>query len=266
MAFKAQLLGTAGAAALLVMAAPGAQATKIQVGEIYGSYDAQCGTNIDCSFGHPTYTMTNNGVNAYDTPNLFFVNTSASTSLTNLSITLTGYQADNNGTTKTFSIPDVGPQTVYRLSWLDGYGGTIAGDLFSYDYDDEYGRTNFSNPPNCNSVGQGLCADVGNFDVSLTGLLNGNALDPIASSFSPDNTQGGGNQQGAFVGWEGLDPQGFSESVYDAHSGSTPGVLAYIYSGTSGSQTSVPEPATLSLFGAGLGALAVARRRRKQKA
>ena len=48
---KAQLLTTTGAAALLLLAqASGAQAGKTIVGEIFGAYDAQCGTNIDCTF------------------------------------------------------------------------------------------------------------------------------------------------------------------------------------------------------------------------
>ena len=73
------------------------------------------------------------------------------------------------------------------------------------------------------SVGLAFCAKVGNFDLKLTGMLNGG---PISSSFSPDNTQDGGNQQGTFVGWEGVSPGGYSESMYDNHSGTTPGVLA----------------------------------------
>jgi len=257
---KGHLLATTGTAALLLLA-PVANAKTI-VGTIYGAYDSQCGVGgFDCSFG-TGYPVSSNTSNPYDTPNLFIVN-SGSNALTSLSVSLAGYQADNNGKTASFTVPDIAPHTVFRLSWnnssqFSGFSGSTA--LARYDYDDEYGRTNFTYA-GCNAIGAGLCADVGNFDVSITGDLSGN---PISSDFSPDNTQDGGNQQGAFVGWEGLDPLGFSETTYDVHTGTAPGVLAYIYSGTNGSQTSVPEPATLSLFGAGLGALAVARRRRKR--
>ena len=48
---KAQLFATTAAAAVLLLAqASGAQAGKTIVGDIYGSYDAQCGSNIDCTF------------------------------------------------------------------------------------------------------------------------------------------------------------------------------------------------------------------------
>jgi hypothetical protein len=75
------------------------------------------------------------------------------------------------------------------------------------------------------------------------------------------------NQAGAFVGWEGLNPQGLSETTYDNHSGTEEGVLAYIFTGTKGSNT--PEPATwaMMLTGfAGLGALGTTRWRRKKVA
>ena len=104
-----------------------------------------------------------------------------------------------------------------------------------------------------------LCAYVGNFDVSFAATLNGG---PIAANFSPDNTQDGGNVANSFVGWQGLDAYGLSETHADAHSLSFPGTLAIITVGTSGSQQ-VPEPGTLAILGVGLGALARWRRRRR---
>jgi len=251
------LLSTSVAAVLSLTQAPAANASTI-VGTVYGSYDALCSSNIDCSFG-TGYTVNNMaGTNPYDTPNLFIVN-SGSTSFTGMSLKLTGYQADNNGLTATLTLPDVPSHTILMIPWDSQTPSSGSSLLFRYDYDDEYGTTAINIA--CAAVGYGDCADVGNFDTLISGTVGST---PIASDFSPSNTQDGGNQAGMFVGWEGIDPNGWSESTYDAHSGTTPGVLAYIYTGTTGKQTSVPEPLSISLFGAGLGALSIARRRRKK--
>jgi hypothetical protein len=227
---------------------------KTQVGTIFGAYDAQCGVNgFDCTFGTGLPVNNPYGSNPYDTPNLWIIN-SGNNPFTNMSLTLTGYQGDNNGLTATIALPDVAAHSILMIPWVS----QDPSPLFRYDYDDEYGHTTTST--HCASLGQGLCADTGNFDALVTGMLNGH---PIASDFSPDNTQDGGNQQGSFVGWEGLDPQGFSESTFDVHSGTNPGVLAFIFTGVTGRQ--VPEPLTLSLFGTGLGALLIGRRRRKKQ-
>jgi hypothetical protein len=256
---KMELASTTAMAAALLVLSQGALA-KTKVADIFGSYDAQCGINIDCTFG-TGFSVTVVGTNGssspteYDTPSLFIENPTAFT-MTGASITATGYQAGNMGVTGTISLPNIPSHTILDVVWA---GPTTKGDIFAYDYDDSFGHTQTN--AGC-TVGQALCALVGNFDVKFGATLNGG---PISSDFSPDNTQDGGNQQGAFVGWEGLNPSGLSETVYDNHSGSTPGVLAFIFTGTQGSN--VPEPATwaMMLTGfAGLGALGMTRWRRKK--
>jgi hypothetical protein len=265
---RVQLTSTTAVAALLALSGS-AQAGKVIVGDIYGSYDAQCGSNIDCSLGTglPVTVIGTDGSSPptygeYDTPSLFIVN-KGTKPFTGLTLTATGYQGINTGITQSITLPNVPGGSILDVVWAMGYAYQNPGSLFNYDYDDSYFATTY-NPTIC-VAGSSFCAVIGNFDLKLTGTLNSG---PISSSFSPDNTQDGGNQQGTFVGFEGVNQQGYSESIYDNHSGSTPGVLAYIYTGTHGNQT-IPEPSTWAMMAvgfAGLGSLALARRRRKPAA
>jgi hypothetical protein len=164
-------------------------------------------------------------------------------------------------TPQTIDLPDMGAGDT-NVTWLDGYSGTVEGDLFSYDFDDSYGNdpAGYTNP-DC-VVGSALCSLVGNFSVTFTAVISGGAFDgdSIFSVFSPTT-----NQTGGFIGWEGLDPTGLSETVYDQHSGSTStvnGTLANIELGTP--PPPAPEPGTCAMLLGGIGLLGLAHRRRQK--
>jgi hypothetical protein len=206
-----------------------------------------------------------------DTPVLFFNNTTGG-DLVNAQMVLTGYQADNNGVTETVSLGTLGAG---QSNFVWGGNLPSVGILTEYDYDDEYnagtGSPNWlggdpanstcGQPANDPTLGATGCVDgggtywyaqTGNFSVTFTAIVSGGTYDTDAvySVFSPaDNATGG------FVGWEGLDPSGYSESPYDVHSGIVTGNLANIYLGVP-PPVGVPEPSTwaillLGLFGIG---------------
>ncbi len=98
---------------------------------------------------------------------------------------------------------------------------------------------------------------VGNFSVIIHGTISGGAFngDPIFTSFSPTT-----NFTGGFVGWEGLDPTGLSETTYGAHVGTFDGTMAEIVIGTG-----VPEPSTWAMMLLGFAGLGFAGYRGSRK-
>lgn len=239
---KSMLFG----AAALALAAVSGGAHATTVATISGCYD--CGV--------------------FDTPSLIFNNTTGGT-LTNAKIVLTGYQGVNNGLSASVALGDLsaGSSQVFWGSLPGVPSGTSPGNLTAYDYDDEYIGTPYAiNDPTC---GGGGCApgggpqwyaDVGNFNVVFTAKVVGGAYDgqSVYSVFSPaDNATGG------FVGWEGLDPKGYSElPLYDVHDGSLTGRLADIDLGV---PPAAPEPASWLLMMAGVFGLGLVLRRRSER-
>jgi hypothetical protein len=194
---------------------------------------------------------------AYDTPELIFNNTTPY-AFTNAQMVLTPYQAG----TLDYS---TAAQTV-NLGTMNGGANTTviwgnAGPFFATDWDDTWGN---SAAPNAACVQPyPYCALAGNFKVTFTATwanpaYNSGAGVLISSVFSPTN-----NATGSFVGWEGLDPNGLSETVYDAHTGAITGHLADIVIGPPVETT--PLPAALPLFASGLGVMGFLTRRRKRK-
>jgi PEP-CTERM motif-containing protein len=205
-----------------------------------------------------------------DTPNLFIHNPTAF-SFTNVQIKGVAYQglnallaagtdidkSDNVGLTSPFhrtqikNLPDIAGGTDFTYSFLDGPaacgpGFSNQGDYFASDYDDTYGCSTSAQP--------------GNVQFTFTADWNGN---PIFSVFSPTT-----NFTGGFLGFLGLDQDGFAESIYDnggavAGTGQF-GTLAEIFVGTP--PTGVPEPSTIALLGAGIIGEGAFYRRRKAKA
>jgi hypothetical protein len=216
------------------------------------------------AFADPTVISTIDGlygVNDYDTPELEISNSSAY-DFTNVVLTLTGYQGENNGLVQSQNIGTIAAGTTLDYFWN---GPSVSGNLFAYDYDDTGGNSAAGNPL-C-VQGYPYCAYVGNFYVTLTTSWDGQS---IYSQFSPGEDPLGignacGNTPACFVGWEGLDPNGLAETVYDDHTTGGPnGVLANIYEGTPPPVGGIatPEPSSFVLLGTGLAGLAGAVRRR----
>ena len=185
----------------------------------------------------------------FDTPSLIFNNTTGGT-LTNAQMVLKGYQGDNNGLTQTINLGTLsGGSTQFFWGYLPGTTfQTTPGYLASYDYDDMYiGTSKIINDPTCGGScvsggGPQWYAQVGNFGVTFTATVSGGTFDgkSVFSVFSPNS-----NATGGFVGWEGLDPNGFSENpLYDVHNGSITGDLANIDLGV----PPAPEPSTWAMM------------------
>jgi hypothetical protein len=225
---KSLLTSVAGAA--LLMFAPTANADVVAT--IGGCYD--CGV--------------------FDTASLIF-NIPTGISLTNAQMTLLGYQGANSGQTATVNLGTLtsGSTQIFWGSLPGVPADTVPFNLTAYDYDDEFNQGTGS-PfwlgglfPNCGGTcapggGPFWYAQTGNFSVTFTAIVSGGPNDgqSVFSVFSPSV-----NATASFVGWEGLNPDGFSEDpLYDVHTGIVTGHLADIDLGT----PPVPGP----IAGAGL--------------
>jgi hypothetical protein len=200
----------------------------------------------------------------YDTPELDFFNTSGGT-LINAQMVLRGYQGLNNGIVATVPLANFAAgQTDIVWGLIPGFANFPTsgppGSLTSYDYDDTYGGTaDIISNPAC-IVNASLCAFVGNFNVTFTATISGGTFngDPVFSVFSPTT-----NFTGGFVGWEGLNPAGLSETTFDQHSGVLSGTLAIIQIGT---PPPIPEPSTWTMMLVGFGGLGFAAYRARKGA
>jgi len=226
-------LGFSTAAALAIVAAGGASA---HVATISGGYD----------------------LDSYDTAELIF-NNSTGYDFTGAQMVLTPYQPgtdDYNTPAQTVALGTMSAGVNTNVIWGN------AGPFFSNDFDDQWGN-NLAGNPACVQP-YPFCTLVGNFKVTFTALwanpaYNGGAGVEISSVFSPTT-----NATGGFVGWEGLDPSGLAETVYDAHNGSITGTLAYIDVGPP--NNGVPEPTGWALMLLGLGGVGYAARHKSRTA
>jgi hypothetical protein len=210
-------------------------------GTCYNAVQGGAGFNGNLSGTDPTFTV-------YDDPSIFIYNTTAF-NFTNVSIQGLGYQGANNGILQSPAngVPStIAANSVFQFSWNDYPGfascGQGAGNLFAYDYDDTYGCSGSAQP--------------GNVKILFNAVWNGQN---ISALFSPNN-----NLTGGFVGFQGLDPNGFAETSYDNHS---PGVGAYVANIVVGQQTfGTPEPATWALMLVGFGGLGSVLRGHRRRA
>ncbi len=213
----------------------------------------------------------------YDTPWLTISNTTAY-SFTNVQMILTGYQGLINGiVSPTINLADIGANSVQTDVWgsLPGVSSSIGpGNLTAVDFEDDYSSNSNTNPVGACTIDDRqygvsqyyFCANVGNFYVTITGTWNnpsyGTSGTSIYAQFSPGQDpynigNACGNTADCFIGWEGLDPNGWSETAYDDHSPGGPnGVLANIYVGEPPAVSSAPEPGSLMLLVPAMGLLA----------
>lgn len=201
----------------------------------------------------------------FDTASLIFNNTTGGT-LTSAQIVLNGYQGQNNNLSATVALGNLaaGSTQFFWGNLPNVSSATSPGNLTAYDYDDEYiGTSAVINDPTCGGTGCApgggpqWYAQVGNFSVTFTAVVSGGVYDgqSVYSVFSPNS-----NATGGFVGWEGLDPNGYSESpLYDVHTGVVTGDLANIDLGVP--PPPIPEPTDLALMMVGVGMVAAMRRR-----
>jgi hypothetical protein len=261
---------------------------------------ATLGVLLPVIFAHSvragTVVSTIDGFYGGDFPDTSWLTITNSTAydFTSVQMVLTGYQGLNDGiVSPTVNLGTIAAGTTQTDAWeaLPGVsGGQVPQNLTAGDYDDEYfgafpAQTGYGllsvNPdvlvpaPQCAAqsdiTGWGYCADVGNFYVTITATWNNPAYGvsgtPIYALFSPGEDPFGignacGNTAACFIGWEGLDPNGWSETVYDDHSSGGPGgILANIYVGTA-PPIAGPEPGTLVLLGSALGLIGLLRRKR----
>jgi len=247
------------AAALLLGSAALASAARADVvATIDGAYDSSCSEDPVCNNAVTSllYTFSSNtgvayNASSYDTPVIYIINSSGY-DMNVASLTGFRYQGGANGIDLTDTAAGfpatIAANSVYAYIWNTGGGNCGPGlgtNLFANDYDDLLGCSTSDQPGNVQLT----------FSATLAG---GPDAGPIYAQFSPTT-----NYTGSFVGFEGLDETGNAESVWDAHSGTEVGTLAVIQTGIA--PENVPEPITLSLFGAGV-AGAAALRRRKSKA
>lgn len=211
-----------------------------------------------------TLVATISGQYAGDTPNIYINNTSGF-SFTSVQLQAQAYNGSNSllpaGTdvdkvnnstpfhlTQIKNLPTIGAGSSFTYTFSDG--GQVCGpasntgNLFAGDYDDTYGCSAAAHP--------------GNSLFTFTAQWNGQS---IFAQFSPDN-----NATGGYLGFLGLDQTGGAETIFDAGgavSGTGQfGVLANIFIGV---PPAVPEPTTYALFGVGLGALSLMRRRQSTR-
>ncbi len=248
------------AAALLLLSAAPVRAAPIAT--IYG--ESHTGGIGDLPAGVTGGLTWLNSIAQPDTPTLFFVNPS-NQPITNAAMLLKGYGKGtlNAGLSQTVTLGTIPADSVRQVSWI---GPFAPRSLYSFDYDDQYSSNSGANahgaPGSGTTAGDctldaanpgwfNYCAPVGNFTVTFTGQFGGQ---PVYAFFAETDLAG------KYLGWEGVDPNGWSENAkYDANASPIGGVLANITPGT----PPVPEPMTLTLLASGIIVAGWARRRRR---